>query len=383
MGEGLLKFWGWLQNAAQQAAIAEAPAVMTASGQRINRNTGKVEYNHQNDKGVKQLRSNLATIGEAGASAPGAAEAIELGYNVVRHPKQVYKATKQIIKSIRKNNEPRMLENPPEEIILDKPTEVSEEIAENTRRFKQFADQYRSKIKHIFPNRQYKKFVDLFGDKLDMSQITVDDVYSAMRGRQKVLKTITEPHARYSDSGGSFYDDAIRYFDNNELLGELDLLEDGGVGMIESYKPGTGRKLYDAAIEAANQTGRNGIVSGEQLISSPKTFSTWKHYPDKQLIGNYGKWGNKMMKPANKRVKVNTIQEAMDADAANLEFSLDNAPVYRLTNPSQYIPVKHTHYFDPEILDASGNMQVQLSNPSIYRTLLPIATGYGFYNTFE
>lgn len=96
MGEGLLKFWRWLQNAAQQAAVAEAPAVMTAAGQKINRNTRKVEYNHQNDKGVKQLRSNLADIGEAGATAPGAAKAIETGYNIVRHPKKTYQAAKEL-----------------------------------------------------------------------------------------------------------------------------------------------------------------------------------------------------------------------------------------------------------------------------------------------
>lgn len=383
MGEHLLNFWRWLQNAAQQAAIAEAPAVMTAAGHKINRSTGKVEYNHQDDKDVKQLRSNLAAIGEAGVTAPDAAKALELGYNIVRHPKQTYKAVKKIIKSTKSSNNPQKLETPPKEIILDTPTTVSQEVAENTKRFKQFADQHRGKIRHIYPNRQYNKFVQLFGNKLDMSQITVDDVYSAMRGRQKLLKSISDPHATYSESGGSFYDEAIKYFDNGELLGELDLLEDGGVGMIESYKPGTGRKLYDAAIEAANQTGRNGIVSGEQLISSPKTFSTWKHYPDKQLIGNYGHWGNKMMKPANRRIKANTIQEAMNADAANLEFSLDNAPVYRLTQPSQYVPVKHTHYFDPEILDVSGNMQIQLSNPSIYKALVPFATSYGLYEAFD
>jgi hypothetical protein len=174
----------------------------------------------------------------------------------------------------------------------------------------------------------------MFGDKLDMSKITVDDVYSAMRGRHKALKALTQPHAEYSQVGGNFYDEAIRYFDNQELLGELDLLDNGSIGMIESYKPGTGRKLYDAAISAANQTGRDGIITGEQLVSAPKTVSTWKYYPDKQLIGNYGHWGNKMMKPANKRVTVSSIEDAMKADANNLEFSFDKAPVYRLTTPS-------------------------------------------------
>lgn len=103
MGDHLLNFWIWLQNAAQQAAIAEAPAVMTASGHKINRATRKVEYDHHGDNGVKQLRSNLAEIGEAGITAPGAAEALELGYNAVRHPKQTYKTVKHTVSYLRKN----------------------------------------------------------------------------------------------------------------------------------------------------------------------------------------------------------------------------------------------------------------------------------------
>ena len=106
MGEHLLEFWRWLQNATQQAAIAEAPAVMTAAGHKINRTTNKVEYNHAYDKDVKQLRSNLTAIGEAGVNAPGAAKALELGYNIVRHPKQTYKATKHAVSYLRKNLRP-------------------------------------------------------------------------------------------------------------------------------------------------------------------------------------------------------------------------------------------------------------------------------------
>ena len=277
-----------------------------------------------------------------------------------------------------------ILEAPPQEIILDGfKNNVSDEVAEATRRFKLFADQNRSKIRHLIPHRQYKKYVDMFGDKLDMSQISVDDVYSAMRGRQRALKALTQPHAQYSETGGNFYDEAVRYFDNQELLGELDLLDNGSVGMIESYKPGTGRKLYDAAISAANQTGRDGIITGEHLVSSPKTVSTWKYYPDKQLIGNYGHWGNKMMKPTNKKVTVSSLEDAMKADANNLEFSFDKAPVYRLTTPSQYIPVKHTNYFDPSILDAAGKMVIDLANPSMYRTIAPIGVGYGLYNSLQ
>jgi hypothetical protein len=80
---------------------------MTAAGQKINRNTGEVEYDHTNDEGVKQLRSNLAAIGEAGMNAPGAAKALELGYNVVRHPQQSYRTIKGAIQYAKNKLVPR------------------------------------------------------------------------------------------------------------------------------------------------------------------------------------------------------------------------------------------------------------------------------------
>lgn len=97
MGDHLLNFWRWLQNAAQQAAIAESPSVMTAAGQKINRK-GKVEYDHANDADVKQLRSNLAAIGEAATTAPGATEGIEFVYNAVKHPIRTARVLKNIVK---------------------------------------------------------------------------------------------------------------------------------------------------------------------------------------------------------------------------------------------------------------------------------------------
>lgn len=78
-------------NQMAASAIIEAPAVMTAAGQKINRN-GQVEYNHTGDLGVKQLRSNLQTIGEAAVAAPTLAGDVEATYQVVRHPVQTAKA---------------------------------------------------------------------------------------------------------------------------------------------------------------------------------------------------------------------------------------------------------------------------------------------------
>lgn len=93
------KLWNWLKNSAQTAAIAESPAVMTASGWRVDKN-GKAKQDQQNTKEVKQLRNNLATIGEAGITAPTLVGDIEGLYNVVRHPVQTYNMVKLAAKEI-------------------------------------------------------------------------------------------------------------------------------------------------------------------------------------------------------------------------------------------------------------------------------------------
>lgn len=59
-----------LSDATIRASIAENPAVMTASGQRIDRD-GSVSFDHQDDPGVKQLRENLVEIGTGGLTAMG------------------------------------------------------------------------------------------------------------------------------------------------------------------------------------------------------------------------------------------------------------------------------------------------------------------------
>ena len=83
------KLWNWLSNAAQVGSIAENPSVMTASGWRVDR--GKAKQDQQNNKEVKQLRNNLATIGEAGVTAPTMVGDIGALVTAVRHPVQTGK----------------------------------------------------------------------------------------------------------------------------------------------------------------------------------------------------------------------------------------------------------------------------------------------------
>ena len=72
-----------LVNAAQVAAIAENPSVMTASGWRVNRN-GQAVQDQQNNESVRQLRKNLTRIGAAGANAAAGAVETALLTNAAR-----------------------------------------------------------------------------------------------------------------------------------------------------------------------------------------------------------------------------------------------------------------------------------------------------------
>lgn len=93
---GLLDFWKWLQNSAQTAAIAENAPVMTAAGWRIDEN-GRAVQDRQNDANVQQLRENLSALGESAVTAPGAAEAIEGAYTLLRHPVRTSRFIKNLI----------------------------------------------------------------------------------------------------------------------------------------------------------------------------------------------------------------------------------------------------------------------------------------------
>lgn len=101
LGDYIKRGWEALRNSNAVAAIAENPAVMMAAGWRIDKN-GKAIQDKQNDRDVKQLRENLATLGEGAISAPTTVGDIEatLGatkavYNAVRHPIKTIKAAKK------------------------------------------------------------------------------------------------------------------------------------------------------------------------------------------------------------------------------------------------------------------------------------------------
>lgn len=94
------KFLSWLKNATLGAAIAESPAVATASGWHIDSKTGKVSQ-HAPTESERQLGDNLFAIGETAITAPTLVSDISAVVNAVRHPIRTARTVRNIAEDIR------------------------------------------------------------------------------------------------------------------------------------------------------------------------------------------------------------------------------------------------------------------------------------------
>lgn len=106
------------------------------------------------------------------------------------------------------------------------------------------------------------------------------------------------------------------------------------VSDVLSKSPGTGRKLYDAAIKYAQNNGYRGIESGNMLLSAPKTYRIWEHYPNRQLLGNYGTHNNFNMASYGELDNVGSIEDMVANTAKGIPTKFEGAPVYGLTESS-------------------------------------------------
>lgn len=134
------------------------------------------------------------------------------------------------------------------------------------------------------------------------------------------------------------------------------------VSDVLSKSPGTGRKLYDAAIKHAQNNGYRGIESGNILLSAPKTYSIWEHYPNRQLLGNYGTHNNFNMVSYGELDNVGSIEDMIANTTNGIPTKFEGAPVYGLIEPSVDIATKARHIYNTPTADI---MAVESSNRSV------------------
>lgn len=131
--------------------------------------------------------------------------------------------------------------------------------------------------------------------------------------------------------------------------------------------------------------------TGQELNSAPKTYSVWKHFKDKELIGNHGVHSNTNM--IDEAVQAGKLKNSLELDEevlinnieqmkgdANRRLLFLNGPVYKLTKQSGLPTKTKSVLFDPKIIDSSGKMHVDWSNPNIFKTLLPFTVGLNLMN---
>lgn len=129
------------------------------------------------------------------------------------------------------------------------------------------------------------------------------------------------------------------------------------VGYVESKIPGGSRALYDAVIEDVTSRGMPGLYSGRDLLSAPKTYSVWKHYADKQLIGRYGTHSNLRMPGVDGSISFSGDYNKMLQNwRDNIVDGFYNGEVYLLKTPSQKI-------MSSSYMPAIDNVSTTIGNP--------------------
>lgn len=235
------KLWNWLSNAAQVGSIAENPSVMTASGWRVNR--GKVKQDQQNTKGVKQLRSNLATIGEAGITAPTLVGDIEGVYNVIRHPKQTINFIQKGLSKI-----PIFKQKMKASDILSNDKYLTEEILSGTKKgFRDSYDYYNSEkyLNHLkntgLSEKEAKELQQFKLNNLVETRINFDNINPNEFGENSVI----------AETGQSTTSLNPRMANTEDLARETIWHESGAHSSTKNYKLSNQPKI-DRSVDARN-----------------------------------------------------------------------------------------------------------------------------------
>ena len=223
---------------------------------------------------------------------------------------------------------------------------------------------------------------------VDLSRLSFQDLRNSMNRRmQEIINTA--PTERFNmivpdkkfERAHTIYD--YNKTDGSQVVGRTKVLKENGDAYIEntenvSNNPNIHKveeRGLNSAILLANQTGLNGVISGRQLLSAPKTYKVWKHFPEKELINNNGMHQNINMVSENAPLKFVTEVDDMVGNSENaLYYPFGN--VFRLSKPSSLETKTKSVIFDPSIIDNNGKMNIDWNNSNIFKTIgFPLGVG--------
>ncbi len=233
---------------------------------------------------------------------------------------------------------------------------------------------------------------------VDMSKVTQSHISSALGQREMLLKKYA-PEGRFNiikpNNIIESKQDVLDFYKTNGIedrVGVTQLLTDksghvriGGTDNI-SNNPSIHKveeRGLNSAIQLSNQSGLKGVITGEDLKSAPKTYNVWKHFKDKELVGNHGEHSNTNMiseaikegrlratPDIDKEVTINNINQMIGT--ANRRLVLYDAPVYKLSKQSNLPTKTKSVLFNPTIIDKTGKMNIDWDNLDIFKVGMPI-----------
>lgn len=171
--------------------------------------------------------------------------------------------------------------------------------------------------------------------------------------------------------------------DGNKVVGRTKIgVEDGDAHIVYTENVSNNPNIHkveerglNSAIQFANQTGLNGVISGKQLLSAPKTYKVWEHIPEKEIISNRGMHQNANMIPEDAPMRFITEAEEMVGDSKeSLYYPFGS--IYRLKKPSSLETKTKSTIFDPTIIDNNGKMRIDWNDPNIFKAIgIPFVGG--------
>ena len=223
---------------------------------------------------------------------------------------------------------------------------------------------------------------------VDLSKISFQDLRNSMNKRmQEIINTA--PTDRFnmivpekdSEIVHTIYDYSKP--DGNKVVGRTKIgVEDGDAHIVYTENVSNNPNIHkveerglNSAIQFANQTGLNGVVSGKQLLSAPKTYNVWKHFPEKEMVSNRGMHQNVNMVPEDTPMRfITEAKEMVGNSKESLHFPFGS--VYRLRKPSSLETKTKSTIFDPTIIDNNGKMRIDWNDPNIFKAIgIPFVGG--------
>lgn len=353
----ITKLFGWVPqtvvNLSFDAANADAPAITTSAGLQ-KAPDGTWNWNAVDNPGSVYLRDALSTIS---GFAEGA-EVVPLVagiYNILRHPVQTAKVVKY----------------------------TAEQSKEFLKKYLSLVKEPRQSGTFIGNRSSITKPLAEYMESLgvDSSYFTEKDLRNMMEMREQSI--LSNPI-----TGRSSLISELRQGKKSIPTLDLEILDDGKsvggmsgffnttdrdfmVGLVNRHSPsakGVSESAYNSVLNYAKQNGMRGVRTGDHLISPEITYKVWEKYPTKQLISRTGEHEFNR----GRDVVINKIKPKPIYDG----------PIYRLTEPSYFVPTKHTNVFHPDVINPEGTLRKPFWRSSdIYKSIIPLTLFGGYYNS--